>query len=192
MSHPVEVREAFTILRSPEELYAFWRRLENLPRFMHHIESIEVIDETHSHWRVKAPGGKSVEWTAEIVRDEPGRAISWRTTSHPDIAHGGTVSFEPATGGRGTVVSVHLGYDAPGGKLGAGIAKLFGEEPRIQVREDLRRFKRLLETGEIPTIEGQTSGRMKDRARETKPESASEKPARPGREGRRGPQPVAS
>jgi uncharacterized membrane protein len=165
MADPVEVKESFTVLKSPEELFAFWRRLENLPAFMKHLESVEEVDAKRSHWRASAPGGGHVDWDAEIIEEEPGRLISWKSLPVSDIDNGGSVRFRPATGGRGTVVEVTMFYQPPGGKAAAGIAKIFGEEPRMQVREDLRRFKQLAETGEIPTIEGQSSGRGPDRER---------------------------
>ena len=163
MADPVQVVESFTVSKPPEELFAFWRRLENLPAFMKHVESVEALDAKRSHWKVRAPGGTTVEWDAEIVEEEPGRLISWRSLPGSEIENGGSVRFRPATGNRGTVVEVTMFYEPPAGNVGAVIAKLFGEEPQLQVREDLRRFKQLTETGEIPTTEGQSSGRGPDR-----------------------------
>ena len=185
MADPVEVNESFTILKSPDELFSFWRRLENLPSFMKHVDSVETLDSTRSHWRVRAPGGTHVEWDAEIVEEEPGRLIAWRSLPGSEIENGGSVRFRPATGNRGTVVEVTLFYAPPGGKAGAGLAKILGEEPQMQVREDLRRFKQLNETGEIPTTEGQPSGRGTDRERVGGRKKKSAQPAQPGRSRRR-------
>ena len=159
MANGIEVRQSFTVNAPPDVLFAFWRRFSDFPRFMKHVESVTELDGKRSHWVVRAPGGRTVEWDAEIVEEIPGKSLHWRTVGEPDIRHGGQVEFRPATGGRGTVAEIHLSYEAPAGSAGAALAKLFGEEPEVQVREDLRRFKRLIETGEIPTTEGQPSGR---------------------------------
>ena len=140
-----------TINRSPEELYAFWRNFANLACFMENIQSVTVVDATRSHWVVSAPAGKSVEWDSIIEEDVPNERISWRSTEGSGIQHGGRVEFRPAHGGRGTEVSAVIAYDPPAGALGKVIAKLFQKEPRIQARRDLRRFKQLMETGEIAT-----------------------------------------
>lgn len=157
----IQVRQAYTINRSPAELYSFWRDFTNLPHFMRHLESVETLDYTHSRWIAKAPsiaGGK-VQWDAEIINDQPNALIAWRSVGNPDVEHAGSVRFVPAPGSRGTEVHVSLDYIPPaGGKLGSWLAMLFGEEPRMQIEEDLRRFKRLMETGEIPTTKGQPKG----------------------------------
>jgi uncharacterized membrane protein len=155
----IDVTVATTINASAEELFAFWRNFENLPRFMKHLESVQVLDDDRSHWKAKAPLGANVEWDARITQESPNELIAWESLEGSDIPNRGSVRFTPATGGRGTVVAVTLYYDPPGGQIGALIAKLFGEEPEGQVRDDLRRFKAVMETGEIPTTEGQTSGR---------------------------------
>lgn len=155
----VEVTERVTINSSPQELYAFWRNLENLPRFMRHLESVNVLDERTSHWVARAPAGRTVEWQSEIVDDQPGSRLSWRTAPDSEVTHTGTVTFEPATHGRGTIVRVQLTYRPPAGFLGVQIARLMGEEPKLQIHDDLRRLKQLLETGEIATTEGQPSGK---------------------------------
>jgi uncharacterized membrane protein len=159
MDNGIEVRQSFTLNVPADLLYAFWHRFSDFPLFMKHVESVTELNHRHSHWVVRGPAGWTFEWDAEIVEDIPGRAIHWRTVGDSDIRHGGQVEFRPATGDRGTVAEIHLAYEAPGGSAGATLAKLFGEEPEHQVREDLRRFKRLVETGEIPTTEGQSSGR---------------------------------
>jgi uncharacterized membrane protein len=145
----VDVRESVTIASTPEELYRFWRDFRNLPRFMEHLENVEVLDERRSHWKAKAPAGTSVEWDASIVEDRPNEAIAWQSEPAADVPNRGTVRFKPAPGNRGTEIHVTLQYDPPGGKLGALVAKLFGEEPAQQVKSDLRRLKQVIETGEV-------------------------------------------
>ena len=152
------VVRAVTINLPREEVYAFWRDFENLPRFMKHLESVTVLDSRRSHWVAKAPAGTKVEWDAEIITDEPNSVIAWRSIGDADVDNAGSVQFADAPGHRGTEVHVQLTYDAPAGALGRIIAKMFGEEPEQQVREDLRRFKALIETGVIPTIVGQPTG----------------------------------
>jgi uncharacterized membrane protein len=145
----IEVSEAITVARPPDEVYRFWRDFGNLPRFMEHLESVEILDDRRSRWRARAPASSSVEWEAEIIEDRPNAQISWRSVAEADVPNNGTVRFRPAPGGRGTEIHVHLRYEPPGGKLGALIAKLFGEEPAQQVKSDLRRLKQVLETGEV-------------------------------------------
>jgi uncharacterized membrane protein len=157
----IKVERAVTINKSPGELYRFWRNFENLPRFMEHLKSVTIIDNTHSHWIANAPGGTSVEWDAVIINERENELIAWRSVEGADIGNAGSVHFTPAPGGRGTQVRVVLEYDPPVGRAGAIIARLFGEEPDQQVREDLRHFKEIMEAGEIPTTEGQPSGRSK-------------------------------
>lgn len=140
------------------EVYAFWRDFENLPRFMKHLESVTVLDSKRSHWVAKAPAGANVEWNAEITSDVPGSLIAWRSVDESDVDNAGTVRFVDAPGGRGTEVQVTLIYDAPAGAFGKLIAKMFGEEPEQQIREDMRRFKCVVETGELATIVGQPTG----------------------------------
>lgn len=149
----VNVEESVTINRPSEELYRFWRNLENLPRFMHHLESVERITDTLSQWRAKGPGGKTVEWTAEIINEVPNRLIAWRSVEGSEVVSAGSVNFEDAGGGRGSRVRVRLQYSPPGGKVGAAIAKLMGRDAATEIREDLRRFKQLVEAGEIATNE---------------------------------------
>ncbi|MFN2480596.1 MAG: SRPBCC family protein [Pyrinomonadaceae bacterium] len=140
---------SLVINRAPEELYQRWRDFESLPAFMHHLESVRVTGEARSHWVAKAPAGASVEWDAEITEDRPGELIAWRSLEGADVYNAGLVRFEPAAGNRGTIVTVEIKYDPPGGLIGADIAKLFGEDPSQQVKADLRRFKQLVETGEV-------------------------------------------
>ena len=145
----VHVLRSITIDRSPEEVYAFWRDFENLPRFMEHLESVQVTGERRSHWKAKAPAGRSVEWDAEMTEDVSGERIAWRSLAGADVPNRGVVRFVRAPGDAGTEVHVDLHYDPPAGRAGAAIAKLFGEEPELQLASDLRRFKQVLETGEV-------------------------------------------
>ncbi len=156
----MKIRRSVTIARSPEDLYHFWRNFGNLPRFMRHLESVRIIDPLHSHWSAKAPAGRSLEWDAEIIADRTGELIGWRSLGTVD--HAGSVRFERAPGDRGSVVRIQLQYNPPGGHLAALLARAFGENPDQQVREDLHRFKALMEAGEVVTVEGQPSGRAED------------------------------
>jgi len=140
-----------TINAPRQALYAFWRDFRNLPLFMENIESVQVYDERRSHWVVKGPADSTVEWDAVIVEDVPGESIAWSTTDEAEVPNSGRIEFHDTTNGRGTQVTVNIVYDPPVGKLGKAVAKLFGREPTIQARQDLRRFKQLMETGEIPT-----------------------------------------
>lgn len=155
----VDIVESLSINASPEEIYSYWKNFENLPSFMRHLESVTVIDENTSHWIAKAPLGTSVEWEARLVVDEPNRRLGWETSEDSSIQHEGLVSFEENANGRGTVVRVEMSYEPPAGHVGATLARLLGEEPRVQIHEDLRRLKQLIETGEVPTTLGQPSGR---------------------------------
>ncbi len=154
----IHVEKAITIGKSPGEVYKFWHNLTNLPRFMDHLIAVTATGPKTSHWVAKGPTGKEVSWDAEIIVDEPNSRIAWRSMEGSDIENAGSVRFVQAPGGRGCEVHVTLQYYPPGGVIGATIAKLFGEEPSQQITDDLRRLKRLLETGEIPTIDGQSHG----------------------------------
>jgi uncharacterized membrane protein len=155
----IRVQKSITINRSPEELYRFWHNFENLPRFMSHLDSVQVTGEKRSHWRAKAPIGMRVEWDAEIINDRPNELIAWRSLEGADVDSAGSVHFKRAPGERGTEVRVEMQYIPPGGVVGATIAKLFGEEPEQQVSGDLRRFKQVMETGEIIQSEATARGR---------------------------------
>ena len=148
-SKAIKVEHSVTVNRPAAELYRFWRDFENLPRIMDHLESVTVLDDKRSHWKAKAPAGQSVEWDAEVHNEIPDQLIAWRSVHEATVPNAGSVHFTPAPGGRGTEVRVVLEYQPPAGKLGALVAKLFGEEPDVQVREYLRRFKQTMETGEI-------------------------------------------
>ena len=147
----IRVEKSVTVNATPEQLYAFWRNFENLPRFMDHLEMVHVIDAKRSHWRAKGPAGIKAEWDAEIINEVPNELIGWRSVDGSNVNNAGSVHFTPTS--RGTEVKVLLRYDPPGGAFGAAIAKLFGEDPEHQVKEELRRFKQIVETGEIATAE---------------------------------------
>jgi uncharacterized membrane protein len=147
----VLIGRSVTIDQPRDKLYAFWRDFKNLPLFMHNIRSVEAISARVSHWVVEAPAGKTVEWDSEITADEPEALIAWRSLEGTNVRNSGRVEFRDSPDGRGTVVTVTLVYDPPGGSVGKLIAKLFQKEPKVQARQDLRRFKQLMETGEIAT-----------------------------------------
>ena len=148
-SDVIEVTKAVTIQRPAEEVYGFWRDFENLPSFMEHLESVDVQDGGRSRWTAKGPAGRSIEWEAELVDDRPAERLSWRSLPGATVENEGSVDFRPAPGDRGTEITVRLRYAPPGGTLGAAVAKLLGEEPATQLADDLRRFKQVMETGEI-------------------------------------------
>jgi uncharacterized membrane protein len=158
-NHGIKIEKSVTVNKSPEELYSFWRNFSNLPHFMNHLESVRETGPQHSHWVAKAPAGMTVEWDAEIINEQKNELIAWRSLEGASVPNAGSVRFEQAPGNRGCIVRVSLSYEPFGGWLGSGIAKLFGEEPGQQVEEDLRRFKQLMETGEIASTDVQPSGR---------------------------------
>jgi uncharacterized membrane protein len=149
---------AITVKRPREEVYRFWRDLENLPTFMTHLRSVTVTNGRRSHWVARGPAGKSVEWDAEIIDDRPGELIAWRSTEDSMVRNNGFVRFSDAPGGRGTEVRVELGYHPPGGMIGVVYARLSGEHPDQQVRDDVRRFKQVMETGEVVRSDGSPEG----------------------------------
>jgi uncharacterized membrane protein len=150
----VSVTHAVTVNRPIEEVYRFWRRLDEFPRFMGHLESVETFGERRSRWRAKGPAGSTFEWEAEITEDVENERIAWRSVPGSEVETSGSVRFERAPGVRGTEVRLNLQYRPPAGRLGRTIAWLFGEEPEQQVRDDLRRFKQIVETGEVVLSEG--------------------------------------
>ncbi len=154
----IKVVQAVTVVRPAEVLYRFWRNVPNLMQVIHHDATIIALSPDETRWKVSAPAGRTVEWDALIINDEPGRMIAWRSRDGASVAHAGSVRFDPAPGDEGTEVTVALEYDPPAGKLGAAIAKLTRDSARSQVYDALRRFKALLEAGEIPTTEGQPAG----------------------------------
>jgi uncharacterized membrane protein len=156
----VRVRRAMTVNARKEDVYRYWRNFENLPRFMKHLDQVRQINNEVSHWTAKAPLGRTVEWEAEIIEDIPGEKISWRSLPGSQVDNAGSVIFLDAPGDRGTEIQVTIQYDPPAGSAGAMAARLLGEEPSIQVLDDLRRFKMIIETGEVATTKGQPSGRV--------------------------------
>jgi uncharacterized membrane protein len=150
------VGRTVTINRPRAEVYAFWRDFRNLAAFMDNVESVQVGDDRRSHWVIKAPAGRTVEWDSEIIEDVENEAIAWRSLDGADVKNTGRVTFSDGPPGRGTEVTATIVYDPPAGDLGKLIAKLFGREPKVQARRDLRRFKQLMETGEISTSKAET------------------------------------
>ena len=143
----VIVEESVTINRPVAELYRFWRNLENLPRFMSHLESVERITDTLSRWRAKGPAGTSVEWNAEIINEVTDQVIGWRSIENSDVVSAGSVNFDDVGLGR-TRVRVRLQYSPPGGKLGDAVARLMGSDAATEIRQDLNRFKQLVESNQ--------------------------------------------
>ena len=148
----------FLVNAPAEKTYEMWRNFENLPRFMAHLDSVRVLDRNHSEWVARGPLNREFRWSAEITEDEPNRRIEWRSLPDSEILTVGSVTFRPDPQGRGTFVRAHVQYMNPGGTAGRALAALVGKHPQFMVREDLRRFKALVETGEAPTICGQTHG----------------------------------
>jgi len=154
----VKVEHTVTINSPPDKLYGYWRQLENLPRFMHHLESVAQQNDI-SHWVAKGPLNTPIEWDAEIINDKKNELIAWKSLEGSMLDNAGSVHFVPAPGGRGTQVKIILKYDPPGGQAASVLARLFGKAPEQEVKEDLRRFKQLMETGDIITTEGQSACR---------------------------------
>ena len=155
------VHGSVTINAERETVYDHWRRLENLPLFMKHLERVDQYDGRRSHWVARAPLGTHVEWDAELTDDVPGERIAWTSTEGSEIWNTGEVRFESAPGGRGTEVHVRLEYAPPGGAVGAAVARLLGEEPKSQIKGDLRRLKQVIETGEVIVSEAVADGRSR-------------------------------
>jgi len=153
----IKVERTIVVQRPRDEVYRFWRQLDNLPRFMDHLESVTVLDENRSHWVAKGPAGTTVEWDATIHNEIENELLAWRSLPGADVDNAGSVHFEPTEGG--TEVRVVLRYDPIAGKIGAGVAKLLGEEPSHQVEEDLRRFKQVMEAPETTGRTRQPVGR---------------------------------
>jgi uncharacterized membrane protein len=153
-----QVEEAVTVNRPAADLFQFWRNLENLPRFMQHLDSVTVISDTESRWRARGPHGRPIEWTAEIINEIPNELIAWKSLNGSDVVSAGSVHFDEAGADRGTRIRVRLQYSPPGGKIGTAVAKLLGRDAASEIREDLRRFKQLVEAGEVATTNGQSRG----------------------------------
>lgn len=158
----VKVQKTVTINRSPAQIYEFWRKFDNLPSFMQNLDSVRETSPGQTHWVACGPGDLRLEWDARTQEDLPGERISWTTVDDSPIHHNGSVSFREDPAGRGTQVKVVLRYDIPGGKLGQGVAKLWGSEPGQQLDADLRRLKMFLETGEVARTDGQSAGAHRD------------------------------
>lgn len=160
----IQVQRSITVNKPRDELFRIWRNTENLPRFMEHLKSVRIVSEDakQSHWVARAPLGREIEWDSIVTDEIENEYLAWHSLPGSVVESIGSVRFTDAPGGRGTVVAVSMQYHPPAGSLGAAFARLFGEEPGQQVRDDLRHFKQIMETGEMPSVEGQTSGRNKD------------------------------
>lgn len=141
----IKVEKSVVINKSPEELYRYWRNFENLPRFMDNLKSVKVIDDKRSHWVVEGPAGTDVEWDSEIIKEEENRMIAWRSLENAEVKNAGSVYFDREPMEGATRIKVIMNYEPPAGKLGAAVAKLFGEEPARQMEQDLQRFKQMME-----------------------------------------------
>lgn len=157
-SSNAETHAVFLVNASPEQAYKLWRDFAGLPRFMVHLKSVRELDSRHSEWTAVGPGQREIHWNAEITEDSPNQRIAWRSLPNTGVQTSGSVEFRPDPQGRGTFVRANVQYKVPGGALTTGLAALFGKNPEFVVREDVRRFKQLLETGEVPTTRGQTHG----------------------------------
>ena len=157
----VKIMHTVSVRQPPERVYKFWRELENLPRFMRHLESVTVLDERRSRWRVQGPADISVAWDAEIINDVPGELIAWRSLEGSEVANAGSVRFERGLNGHATRITVSLEYHPPAGVLGSLVANALGANPQRQIEEDMHRFKELLET-DVPQPNAPQRGRLRD------------------------------
>ncbi|MGH9522095.1 MAG: SRPBCC family protein [Terriglobales bacterium] len=158
-SSGVHLQAAFTINKPVSEVYRYWRDLEGLPKFMRHLESVRKLDDRHSEWTMRGPMGARFTWQSEIVDQAEDRYIVWRSMPGSIVESSSSLQFREAPGGRGTELVAAMHYGRIGNYVGKGLAEILGTVPERVLREELRRFKQLLEAGEIPTVEGQTSGR---------------------------------
>lgn len=165
----MHVKRAITVRRDREELYALWRDFASFPRFMAHVEDVQVTGERTSHWKARGPLGVNFEWDAEITEDVPSERIAWRSTPGAQIKSSGSVAFSRAPADQGIKINVEMRYDVPGGAASGLTAKLFGEEPQIQIKDDLRRFKQIAETGEVVRSEGTPEGQLGRRMPKQRP-----------------------
>jgi uncharacterized membrane protein len=140
------LKQSIHVRRRADDLYRFWRDVSNLPAVMSHLESVTQLDDWTSHWVARGPLGKAIEWNAEIHNDQPGKLIAWRSLPGSQVDTAGSVRFEPAPTRDGTVVTVTMKYDPPGGKLTATIANFLGQGLEQQIQNDLARFKQAMET----------------------------------------------
>jgi uncharacterized membrane protein len=166
---PMHVQRAITVRRDRDELYAIWRDFDRFGEFMAHVEEVHSIGAGRSHWKARGPLGMTAEWEAEITEDIPGERISWRSLAGSKVHNEGTVRFVPAPADQGTEIHLELHYEIPGGAVGATLAKLFGEEPAIGVKDDLRRFKQIVETGEVVRSDGSPEGPLSRRQLKQRP-----------------------
>lgn len=166
---PVQVSAAITVRRDRDELYALWRDFERFPDFMAHLEEVRSTGTTTSHWKARGPLGMTVEWDAAITDDVPGERIAWRSVEGSKVDNSGTVRFVTAPGDQGTELHVDMRYSPPAGAVGATIARIFGEEPGIQLKDDLRRLKAIAETGEIVRSDGSPEGPLGRRQLKQRP-----------------------
>lgn len=169
------LRSSITVMRSPEDVYGFWRDLENLPEFMYHLRSVTNTDDGHSHWVANSPIGQPVQWDARIAEDLPGKRIAWQSVPGKGIENSGCVDFTPDHAGRGTEVRVTIAYQMPGGALGKAAASILGESPEQQVNDDLRRFKQIMETGQVLRSDGSPEGTVAGRQLHQQPAQPSGK-----------------
>ena len=169
VEQPVEVTAAITVRRDRAELYEMWRKFDSFPDFMAHLEEVRSTGDTTSHWKARGPLGMTVEWDAEITDDVPGERIAWRSVEGSKIDNSGTVRFVTAPRDQGTELHVDMRYSPPAGAVGATIAKIFGEEPAIQLKDDLRRFKNIAETGEVMRSDGSPDGPLGKRQFKQRP-----------------------
>jgi uncharacterized membrane protein len=181
VARDVHIEKSIVIDKPVEELYAFWRQFENLPRFMDHLESVNSVGFNRWHWVAKGPVGTRPEWDAEIYNEKPNELIAWRSLDG-NVTNAGSVHFDPAPAERGTQVRVVLNYNAPGGKVSALLAKVFGQEPGQMIEGDLRRLKEMFERGEIPRVESrppapESDQASRDNSTSSERESASMTPA---------------
>lgn len=166
-SRGIEVHKAVTIRRTPEDVYRFWQRLENLPRFMDHLEAVETVADGRSRWQARMTGGIPLSWEAVTVRDEGPTSsgtegvLEWRTEEDAAVDHYGQVRFVPKEDGKATELHIQMRYRPPLGAAGAAVAQLLNAVTEQQIKEEIRNCKHLLEAGEIPTVEGQPSGRVR-------------------------------
>jgi len=155
----IHVEQNITVHRPAEELYRFWRDFRNLPRILRHLQEVTVLDDRCSHWVTKALAGFTVDWDAEMINEVENELIAWQSIGQTSVPNAGSVRFIPAGDGESTEVKVTLNYDPPAGKIGDAIARLFGESPDQQVRDDLRTFKQLMEGGDVVSSEDETGGK---------------------------------
>lgn len=162
VARDVHFETSIAIDKSPAELFQFWRQFTNLALFMEGVESVDERVNGLTHWVVKGTGGTKFEWDAEIYNEIENELIAWRTVGDADIVNAGSVRFQKAPKGHGSYVRISMNYNSPVGTLGGAIAQLLGDNPEQLIRRDLKRFKQLMETEELATIEGQSSGRLED------------------------------